>query len=118
MPDAFVVAVLPFGNAAPATLPGDVNATEMPWIGLPSTSFTSTASGLVNAANTPALCPSPDDTVIVCATAARLLRLKFAGVATPATDAVTVYVPVVPFAVKTGAVAVPVLLVVATTVVT
>src|ERR1700683_2824074 len=42
-----------------------------------------------------------------------LFRRKPTELATPATDAVTVYVPAVPFAVKTGAVATPCALVVA-----
>src|SRR5690242_15213863 len=41
------------------------------------------------------------------ASGAIFVRLKLAGVATPATVAVTAYVPVVPFAVKGGSVATP-----------
>src|SRR5438445_10126213 len=82
-------------------------------MGLPSRSFASTLSGFANANRIPALWPSPDGTVdakvSVAATAAAFVIANVAGVPTPLTDAVTLYVPVVPLAVNAGAVADPVL---------
>src|SRR5437588_205943 len=54
-----------------------------------------------------ALCGVPLVAVMLPAPAGRFVRLKLAGVATPAVDAVTAKAPAVEFAVKVGAVAMP-----------
>jgi len=93
-PLAFVVAVLMF-VLVPAKMPlapvdGAVNVTITPLTGCDPLSSTVATSGAANAVSMVAVCGVPLVAVIVAGTAAALVRLKLAGVDTPATDAVTV----------------------------
>src|SRR5579863_6140118 len=103
-----VVAKVPLAPDA-----GAVKVTEAPLTGFESLSRTVATSGAAKAAPTAALCPDPLVGVIDAAAPAVLVRLKLAGVDTPATDAVTVYAPAVVPAVNTAEVATPLALVVA-----
>src|SRR6266403_3044222 len=91
-PDAFVatvmVAVLLL-NSPDAPDPGAVNVTFTPETGLLPASFTVTASAFANAVLIVALCGVPAVAVMLAAGPAKFVREKLAGVATPATVAVT-----------------------------
>jgi hypothetical protein len=113
-PLALVVAVF----TPPAKLPlapvlGAVNVTVTPLTGFDPLSRTVTTSGNAKAELTATLCAEPLVAVTEAAEAALFVRLNVAGVATPATVALTVYVPAVPFAVNTAEVATPFAFVVA-----
>jgi hypothetical protein len=104
-PDAFVMAVLVPANVPLAPLAGALNVTTIPAIGLPFASFAVATSG-ANAVLIGTLCGVPAVAVMV-ANATMFVKEKFAGLATPATEAVNVNGPWKPFAVKVGAVATP-----------
>jgi hypothetical protein len=89
-PEPFVVAVFTPAKLPLAPLPGTVNVTVAPLTGLPPASFTVTASGFANAVLMVVLCGVPLVAVIDAGAPAVLFNEKLAGVATPATDAVTV----------------------------
>ena len=114
-PLLFVVAVI---VASPPHLPvapldGAVNVTVTPLTGLLEASRTTALKFVAKALPTCALCGVPAVAVTLAAGPAVLVKAKFAGVATPDAVADTVYVPAVPFAVKTAAVAKPLAFVVA-----
>ena len=89
-PEALVVAVVtPPANVPLAPLPGAVNVTVTPLTRLFPESFTVACSWVVNAALTVALCGEPAVAVIVAGAPTKLVSEKVAGVATPATEAVT-----------------------------
>ena len=116
-PLALVVAVVEL-VLAPAKVPlapvdGAVNVTITPWTGCDPLSSTVATSGAANAVSMVAVCGVPLVAVIDAGVAPAFVRLKLAGVATPTTVAITVYVSGVPFAVKTDDVATPLPLVVA-----
>jgi hypothetical protein len=118
-PLAFVVtvAVAPAPGAANAPLApvdGAVNVTETPAMPLLLASVTVTASA-ANAVFTATLWEPPPEMISFEAGPARLVNEKLAFVATPATDAFTVYAPAIVFAVKAVAFATPLALVVAVT---
>ena len=75
--------------------------------GLPEASFTVTGSPVLKAVLTVVLCGVPPVAVMLAGGPERLVSEKFAMVATPGADAVTVYEPAVALAVNTGAVATP-----------
>jgi hypothetical protein len=90
-PLAFVVAVLaPPAKVPLAPLAGGVKVTTTPLTGLFPESVTVATSGAVNAVLITALCPEPLVTATLAGDADRFVSEKLAGVATPATDAVTV----------------------------
>jgi hypothetical protein len=90
-PDAFVVAVFtPPANVPLAPLPGAVNVTVTPLTGLLKESLTVACSWVVNAVLTVALCGVPAVAAMLAAVPAKLVSEKFAEVATPETEAVTV----------------------------
>src|ERR1700722_775167 len=98
MPEPFVTAVFtPPANVPLGPLPGARNVTVTPLTGLFAVSCTNAANGAVNVPPTPILCGDPLETETDAAP--RLVRVKVAGVATPATLADTLYVPAAPFAV-------------------
>src|SRR6266851_1278031 len=103
-------------NVALAPLPGAVNVTVTPLTGLLFASFTIARSAFGNAVPITVVCGVPPLGLRVAGAPGVLVRLKLAGVATPATAAVTVYVPAALFAVSTGAVATPLARVTAVTV--
>jgi hypothetical protein len=94
-PCALLTAVFtPPANVPLAPLAGAVNVTVTPLTGLLRASFTVACMAVANAVLIDALCGVPAVAVMLAgAAAARLVSEKFAGVATPATDAVTVYAP-------------------------
>ena len=100
-------------NVPLAPVPGGAKVTLMPLTGLLLASFTVTCSAVAKAVLMTALCELPAVTVTLAAGPGVFVKLKLAGVATPETLAVTVYVPAVAFAVKMAAVATPLALVVA-----
>ena len=107
-PDALVVPVL----APPAKVPlapaaGTVNVTIAPLTGFPLASLTDTTSAPLNAVLTVAIWPLPLVAVICAAGPARFVSRNEAGAAVPGMEAITVYDPAVPLAVK-GVVAAPV----------
>lgn len=107
-PLALVVAVF----TPPAKLPlapvlGAVNVTVTPLTGFDPLSRTVTTSGNAKAALTAALCAEPLVAVTDAATPALFVKLKVAGVDTPAAVALTVYVPAVLLAVNAAEVATP-----------
>jgi hypothetical protein len=107
--------------AVPAKVPlapvaGAVNVTTIPLTGCEPLSSTVADSGAANAVLMAVLCGVPLVAVMVAGGAAVFVRLKLAGVDTPATVAVTLYAPDVPLAVNAGEVAIPLVLVVAVTV--
>jgi len=113
-PLEFVVAVLtPPANVPLAPLEGAVNVTTAPLTGLLPASFTVAWNCVANAALMVADWGVPAVAVTLAGAPAVFVREKFAGEATPATAAVTVYEPAVPLAVNTAAVATPLALVVA-----
>jgi hypothetical protein len=90
-PLAFVVAVFaPPANVPLAPLPGAVNVTNTPLTGLFEASVTVATKGAAKAVLIVALCPDPLVTTTFAAAPALFVSEKFAGLATPATDAVTV----------------------------
>jgi hypothetical protein len=114
-PLAFVVAVFtPPANVPLAPLPGAVNVTNTPLTGLFPASVTVATKGAPNAVLIAALCPDPLVTATLAAGPTLFVSEKLAGVATPDTDAVTVYgPPAVLLAVNTAEVATPLAFVVA-----
>ena len=93
-PLALVVAVAVF-VLVPAKMPlapvaGAVNVTTTPLTGCELLSSTVAASGAANAVLIGAVCGVPLVAVIVAGVLAAFVRLKSAGVDSPATDAVTV----------------------------
>jgi hypothetical protein len=108
-PLAFVTAVFtPPANVPLAPLPGAANVTVTPLTGLFPASFTVACNCTANAVLIVALCGVPVVAVMLAAAPARLVKEKFAGLATPVTVAVTVYgPPAVLLAVKIAAVATP-----------
>jgi len=112
-PFAPVVAVMvrpPFVpplNVPLAPVDGAVKVTTTPFSKLPPLSFTVTARLVLNAVLITELCGVPAVAVTDAGAPAKLVKEKSAGDSVPAT-AVTVYgPPAVPFAVKVGAVALP-----------
>jgi hypothetical protein len=90
-PELFVTAVFtPPANVPLAPLPGAANVTVTPLTGLPPESRTVATSGFVNAVLIGALCGVPLVAVIEAGAPAVLVNAKFAGAATPGTDAATV----------------------------
>ena len=90
-PLALVVAVLtPPANVPLAPLAGALKVTVTPLNGLPPLSFTVAAKGAENAVPIVALCGVPLVAVMEAAGPGLFVREKFAGLATPATVAVTV----------------------------
>ena len=90
-PCAFVVAVFtPPANVPLAPLAGAVKVTVTLFTGLFPASLTVACSCVANAVLMVALCGVPAVAVMLAGGPARLVREKFAGVATPLTDAVTV----------------------------
>jgi hypothetical protein len=92
-PEAFVAA----GGVRVAVAPvvGALKVTVAPEIGLPSASVTVTASGLPKAIPTVALWPPPPVATMFAGAPTVLVRLKEAGVDTPAAAALMVYTPAV-----------------------
>lgn len=106
---------VPPANVPLAPLEGDVNVTTTPLSKFPLPSFTVAARFVAKAAPITALCGVPAVAVTEAGAPARLVRLKLAG-PTPGAVAVTVKgPPAVPLAVKVGAVATPLVFVVAVT---
>jgi hypothetical protein len=103
-------------NVALAPLPGAINVTVTPLTGLLFASFTVARRAAGNAVPTTVLCGVPPVAVRLTGVPGVFVRLKLAGVAMPATVAVTVNVPAASFAVSTGAVATPLARVTAVTV--
>jgi hypothetical protein len=90
-PDALVVAVFtPPANVPLAPLAGGVNVTTTPLTGLFPASVTVATNAAANAVLIVAFCPDPLVAVTFAAAPALFVSEKFAGVATPATVAVTV----------------------------
>jgi hypothetical protein len=93
-PLALVVAVVVFvllsAKVPLAPLAGAVKVTTTPLTGCDPLSRTVATRGAENADSTVAVCGVPLVAVIVAGTAAALVRLKFAGVETPLTDAATI----------------------------
>src|SRR5947207_3268804 len=114
-PMTLVVAVFtPAANLPRAPLHAALLVTCTPAIGSPPPSFTVATSGAANAVLIVALCGVPLVAVMLAAAAAVFVSEKSAGVATPATLAVTVYgPPATVLAVKVADVATPLPLVVA-----
>src|SRR4051812_2077501 len=107
MPLALVtaIAVSPLAKVPLGPLPGAENVTLTPETGL--FEFVTVAWSIVaNAVFTVVFWLLPAVTVTVAAAGGLFVKLKLAGVATPATLAVTVYDPAVPFAVN-GAATIP-----------
>ena len=116
MPLALVVsvsAVVPLANVPLAPVDGAVNVTATPLAGFESESTTVATRGPANAVLTGVLCDAPPVAVIFAGGPARFVRLKFAGVDTPATVAVTVTAPDFRFAVNIAEIATPLALVAA-----
>src|ERR1700687_3215950 len=87
---------------------GGVNVTVTPLTGLVPESFTVACSAVVNAVPTVALCGVPAVAVIAAAEPAVLVSAKLAALATPDTDAATLYgPPAMLLAVNTAEVATP-----------
>ncbi len=90
-PCALVVALFtPPANVPLAPLAGAVNVTVTPLTGLLKESFTVACSCVANAVLITALWGVPAVAVMLAAAPAKFVSEKFAGVATPATEAVTV----------------------------
>lgn len=96
-----------------APLAGAVKVTVAPLTRFPPLSFTVAFKAVGKAVVTGALCGVPAVAMMLAGGPARLVREKAAGVEMPLTLAFTVYVPAVPLAVNTGAVATPLEFVVA-----
>jgi hypothetical protein len=91
MPEALVVAVFtPPAKVPLAPLPGAENVTVTPLTGFPPASFTRAVNGAAKAVLIVALCGVPLLATMLAAVPAVLVNEKLAGVATPATLAVTV----------------------------
>ena len=89
-PCEFVTAVFtPLAKVPLAPLPGAVNVTVTPLTGLFPASFTVACRGAANAVLIAALCGVPAVAVMLAAAPVWFASEKFAGVATPAADAVT-----------------------------
>jgi len=112
-PLELVTAVLPLANAALAPVEGTANVTVAPTTGLLPLSRTTTWRFVENAVLMIVLCGVPAFTVMDAAAPEVLVRAKVAGVLTPDTLAVTLYVPVVELAVIAEDVATPLALVTA-----
>ena len=90
MDDEFVVAVFtPLAKVPLAPLPGVANVTVAPATGLLKESCTMACRGAAKAVLMAALCGVPLAVVILEADPAKFVSEKFAGVETPATEAVT-----------------------------
>jgi hypothetical protein len=116
MPLALVVSisvVFPFANVPLACVAGALNVTTTALTGFEPLSSTVATSGAANAVLIGALCGVPLVAVIAAGAPAMFVRSKLAGVDTPATLAVTVSAPDVPFAVNAAEVATPLALVIA-----
>lgn len=108
MPCAFVMAVFVIpANVPLAPIAGAVNVTVTPLTGLCCESVTVACNGVAKALLMAAFCRVPALAKIFAAGPGRLVREKFAGVATPATEAVTVYEPATALAVKIPSIAWP-----------
>jgi hypothetical protein len=107
IPLLFVVTVVEPPKVPLAPDPGAVNVTLTPLTGLLLASFTVACSPVANAVPIVELCGVPVVAEILAGGAVVFVRLKFAEVLTPLAVAVTVYPPVVLFAVNDGAVAMP-----------
>jgi hypothetical protein len=106
-PLALVFAVVtPPANVPLGPVAGTSKVTSAPLTGDPF-AVTVATSGAANAALTVALCGVPLVAVIDITAPVMFVKLKLAGVATPVTEAVTAYPPVVPLAVNTAEVAMP-----------
>src|SRR5215471_21168785 len=113
-PLALVVAVFtPPAKVPLAPLTGAVKVTTTPLSGFPPLSFTVATSGAANAVPIVALCGVPLVATMEAAVPGLFVSEKFAGIATPATVAVTVYDPAVELAVNVAEVATPLAFVVA-----
>ena len=89
-PLALVIAVVaPPARVALAPVPGAVNVTVTPLTGLPPASFTVACNGFAKAAPSSVLCELPAVAVMLAGAPAVFVSAKLAGVATPATAAVT-----------------------------
>src|SRR5690242_13184022 len=91
-PLASVVAVVvaaPFAKVPLAPLPGAVKVTVTPLTGLFPASFAVACRGAANAVLIAALCGVPAVAIMLAGGTARFVSAKLAGVATDATDAVT-----------------------------
>ena len=109
-PELLVVAVTveaPPAKVPLAPEPGAVNVTVTLGTVFPLLSFTVADSAVAKAWATVALCGVPAVAVIDAAAPGTLVRAKLAGVPTPETVAVTLYVPAMVLAVNAGAVATP-----------
>jgi hypothetical protein len=114
IPAVSVVAVLtPPANVPPAPDEGAENVTTTLLTAFPDESRTVAAILVPNAVFTCVLCGVPAVAAMLAAGPGVFVNTKFAGVTPPPTDAVTVYVPAVAFAVNAAAVATPLVLVVA-----
>jgi len=100
-----------------APVEGAVNVTVVPLTRFPSTSFTVAVRLAPKALLIVALCGVPEVAAMVAGAPALLVREKEAFVDTPVTEAVTLYAPATVLAVNAAAVATPLELVVAVTVV-
>jgi hypothetical protein len=107
---------VPFANVPVAPVVGAVNVTTTPLTGFELLSSTTATSGDANAVLIAEFCGEPLATAIVAGAPAVFVRLKFAGVVTPAAVAVTIYAPEVPFALNVVEVATPAALVVSVSV--
>ena len=83
------VAVANPENPAVAPVDGAVKVTVTPFTGLLRASFTVTCNAVANAVLTNVLCGVPTVVATLAAAPAVLVKLKLAGVTTPATVAVT-----------------------------
>jgi hypothetical protein len=106
-PDALVTAVAPPVKVPLAPLAGAVNVTVTPLTGFPPLSFTVATSFAGKAVLIAAVCGVPPVAAIDDAVPLLFVSAKVAGLATPGTDAVTLYEPTMAFAVKTLEVAIP-----------
>jgi hypothetical protein len=106
-PDAFVTAVAPPLNVPLAPLVGALKVTVTPLTGFPPLSFTVARRRAANAVPTLVLCGVPPVAAIDAGGLEVFVSRNVAGVATPGTEAVTLYDPTVALAVKTFEVATP-----------
>src|SRR5690242_14184169 len=89
-PAPFVMAVLtPPANVPLAPLPGAVNVTVTPLTGLLKGSLTVACIWVAKVVLTVVLCGEPAVGVMLAAAPAKFVREKFAGEATPETEAVS-----------------------------
>jgi len=109
-PCVFVITVAKFVPPAKvplAPLAGAVKLTVTPLTAFPLASLTVACSGSAKPLLIVTLCPEPAVVVTLAAGPAKLVSEKLAEVDTPATVAVTVYVPAMLSAVNAGAKAIP-----------